>query len=358
MKKEKNKYIFAPDIKKERGRKFFRSLWIILLLLVAGLFAVNFVMTRQVILEQRQIVVINIPDDLDHYSILHISNLHGNELGEQQKNIRNALGKNRYSCVVMTGDMLGKDKDPKPVLDLLALMPADTPKFFIPGDSDGNFVDDKAHGSLSVYTDWALALQNAGVILLDAPYAITRNKGTVWFVPEGLYSLDLDGMYEVYRKQLETLNGRAASLNADEAARKRALEYELDRAERIREAKKAMKADDIQIVLSHTPLDESYVYDMMSWASKDNICSMRYATLILAGHYNGGQWRIPFLGPVYVPDLGWFPRDDKITGLSYMNGIPQYISPGLGNSDAYPNQPNRIFNTPTLTLLTLTQKPF
>lgn len=358
MRREKNRYIFAPDIKKERSRKAFRSIWGFLLLLVVGCFALNFVMTHQVILEQKQIIVLNMPDDLDHYSILHISNLHGAELGEEQKNIRNALGNVRYSCVVMTGDMLGKDQETQPILDLLELMPKDTPKFMIPGDSDGPFVDDKAHGSLSVWTDWAQTLQNAGVILLDAPYAITRGKGTVWFIPESLYSLDIDGMQEVYRKQLDTLNAKATSMNADEAARKRVLEYEMDRIERIREAKKAMKAEDMQIVLSHTPLEQEYVYDMTTWASKEDICSMRYASLILAGHYNGGQARIPLVGAIHVPDLGWFPPDTEIVGLNYLNGIPQYISPGLGDSDVYPYVKKRMFNSPTLTLLTMTQKAF
>ena len=83
---------------------------------------------------------------------------------------------------------------------------------------------------------------------------------------------------------------------------------------------------------------------------------MRYAGLILAGHYNGGQWRLPGIGAVYVPELGWFPADDEIRGLSFPAGIPQYISPGLGSDPHYPYQPGRLFNSPTLTLITLTRR--
>lgn len=360
MKREKNQYIFAPDEKKGRGRRFLKAVVVLILLLILVGFVVNFIMTHQVVLEERKITILNLPDDLDQYSILHISNLHGDELGDGQKRIASALDSQRYSCVVMTGDMLGEDHDVQPVLDLIGLMPADTLKIFIPGDSDGSIIDEKAHNSLSVFTEWAEKLKAAGVVVLDTPYSVTRGKGTVWFVPEELYTLDLDGLYDVYRKQLDSMNANSASLDADEAAKKRAMEYRLEWIEQIREIKKQIKPEDIQIVLTHTPLDETYVHDVVAWAAKDNIFSMRYASLILAGHYNGGQWRIPFAGAVYVPELGWFPEDSAITGLSYPDGIPQYISPGLGNGDKqhYPYQPGRLFNSPTITLITLTPKMF
>lgn len=358
MRQEKNKYIFAPDEKKGRGRRFLKAMAVTVLLLILVGVVVNFIMTKQVVLEERKITILNLPEDLDQYSILHISNLHGNELGDRQKRIAAALGTKRYSCVVMTGDMLGEDHDVQPVLDLISLMPEDTLKIFIPGDSDGPMVDEKAHNSLSVFPEWVEKLKAAGVVMLDVPYSVTRGKGTVWFVPEELYTLDLDGLYEVYRKQLETMNANSTSLDADEAARKRAVEYHLDCIDRIREIAKQIKPEDIQIVLTHTPLEETYVHDVVAWAAKDDIFSMRYASLILAGHYNGGQWRIPFAGAVYVPELGWFPDDSVITGLSYPDGIPQYISPGLGNADKqhYPYQPGRIFNSPTITLITLTPR--
>ena len=96
--------------------------------------------------------------------------------------------------------------------------------------------------------------------------------------------------------------------------------------------------------------------EMIAGAEKDNVYSLRYASLILAGHYNGGQWRIPFVGAIYVPELGWFPKDQEIQGLSYVNGIPQYISPGMGSDPHYEHQPGRVFNNPVITKITLTRK--
>ena len=357
VKRGRNKYIFAPERGRRDTRRGFRNgVLIFIPLLLLLFFTANFLISNRVILEKRPITVLNLPADLENYSILHISDLHGAELGERQKAIETALGTTRYSCVVMTGDMLGENHDVQPLLDLIALMPAETPKYYIPGDTDGNWIDSFAHGSLSVYTDWALTLQQAGVTLLDRPISETRGKGTIWFVPEDLYTLNLDGMEKVYRSSLEELSLRATSMTADEAAYRRVLEYELERIAVLREVRETVQAEDMQVVLTHTPLSEEYIHESFNLSGKEDFFSMRYAGLILAGHYNGGQWRLPTGGAVYVPEMGWFPADEEIMGLSFPAGIPQYISPGLGSDPHYTYQPGRLFNSPTLTLITLTRK--
>ena len=53
---------------------------------------------------------------------------------------------------------------------------------------------------------------------------------------------------------------------------------------------------------------------------------------------------------------GWLPKDNLIQGLSYLSGIPQYISPGMGSDPHYEHQPGRIFNNPVITKITLTRK--
>ena len=357
MRREKNKYVFAHDSRRfRRPHHFLRTLLILVPLLALAVFISNFTVSNRVKVEEERINILNLPVDLEEYSILHISDLHGARYGEKQKAIKTALGTMRYSCVVMTGDMLGENGDVEPLLELIDLLPKDTPKYLIPGDMDGALVDTDAHGSLSPYADWAVRVQEAGVILLDRPISETRGKGTIWFVPEEIYMLDLDATEFVYRKQLESLNNQASSLTVNEAARKRALEFELERLAEIREKKETFKPEDIQVVLTHTPLTEEYVKNLISWTEKDNIFSIRYANLILAGHYNGGQWRIPWVGPIYIPELGWFPKESEIRGLTWLGDIPQYISPGLGSDPHYEHQPGRLYNSPVITRITLTRK--
>ena len=356
--RDRNQYIFMPEKsrRKSESHGFRNAVLIFLPILIAALLIGNFIVSNHVQLEQMRLTVLNLPEDLEQYSILHLSDLHGAMLGEHQKALKTALGSIRYSCVVMTGDMLGPDGDTEALMDLIALMPEATPKYYVPGDTDGLYLNEEAHGTLSVYQPWAEKLIAAGVTILDRPVSETRGKGTIWFVPEEVYTLDLDRMREVYQDQLTDMNRRATAQTADDAARRRVLEYEIARMDEIAESRKLFQPDHIQVVLTHTPLTEEYVRDMITWGSKEDYFSMRYAGLILAGHYNGGQWRIPLKGAVYVPEFGWFPDDEKVRGLSHPGGIPQYISPGLGSDPHYPYQPGRLFNPPTMTLITLTRK--
>ena len=358
MRREKNQYIFSAEMKKrQKGHGFRNTVLVLLPILIATFFLLNLTVSHRIRLDEIRLTVLNLPSDLEGYSILHISDLHGSRYGENQQAIEAALGTTRYSCVVMTGDMLGEDGDVEPLLELIALMPKDVPKFLITGDTDEPAVNPKAHNSLSVYAEWADRVQAAGVQILDLPALVTREKGRIWFVPEELYTLNTEDLKATYNRELEELNARATSLTADDAAKIRSLEYQLERLETLEKMKKDKEftSTDIQIVLTHTPLTADYVADMVSWSDKDEYFSMRYASLILAGHYNGGQWRIPFAGAVYVPELGWFPDDSLVQGLSYLEGIPQYISPGMG-SDPHYKQPGRLFNNVVITKIILTRK--
>ena len=358
MRREQNQYIFASELAKRNRSHHVRAAVLILIpVLIAAVWVLNMTVSRRVQVQDLRLTVLNLPDDLEGFSILHLSDLHGARFGDKQKAIDTALGDTRYSCVVMTGDMLGENGDVEPLLELVALMPPDTPKFLIPGDMDGTIIETRAHGTLSVYTEWAEKLTAAGVQILDQPALITREKGRIWFVPEETYAQDLDGMRVVFVKQVKDLNERATSLTADDAALLRALGHELERIDTLKELKKEFLATDVQVVLTHMPLSREYVADMISWSNKEDFFSMRYASLILAGHYNGGQWRLPLGGAVYVPELGWFPDDIQVQGLDYLEGIPQYISPGLGSDPHYEYQTGRVFNSPVITRIVLTRKP-
>lgn len=354
-KRRKNQYIFAGEQPRSPGKRFALGVLSVLAVALLAVVITNFTLNNQVNLNRVSVTVQNLPDDLENWSILHISDLHGQEIGSSQSAIRKALSGVTYSSVVFTGDMLGPDGDVQPLLDVVALLNTDKPKFLIPGDEDPTVYVSAAHDSLSVYAPWAQAVIDAGVTILDEPVSVQRGKSTIWFTPENLYSLDLDGMAAAYQKQLDDLSA-FDMLTPDQSAQKRLAEHHLARVERIRLAMATMTEKDIQVALTHAPLTRDYVYTMMQWTEKKELFSLRNAAVVLAGHYTGGQWRMPWGGALYVPDYGWFPADHLITGMDYVNGVPQYITSGLAASGYYPLQPFRLFNQPEIAYITLTDR--
>ena len=346
-------YIFATELNK-KPHHFFRNLLIVLLLLFLTCFVVNVIYSHSLVYERVPVTVPNLPEELENFSILHLSDLHGRKgMGSA---IRKALGSRVYSCVVMTGDMLGKNGELDGLLEVLDVLPDNIPRFLIPGDEDPEYLDVYAHSGITAYADWVEVLQKKNVILLDEPYLMTRGRkdqARIWIVPEDLYTISLDSMEITWQGVLSRVSG--TDLTEDRAAQKRVAEYQLARVQRIREAIRSMQSDDIQVAVSHLPLDQTLSETLVSWSGRNDVFSLRQAAVALAGHYCAGQWRLPGVGAIYVPAYGWFPEDSLIQGRSYVGQVCQYISPGIGASSIYP-LPFRLFNAPVISSVELTRK--
>lgn len=355
MGRRNDKPIFAPS---RRPRGWGCLFWLLMLIIiaVAAVLVINDINNRQVQLIKQPASVLNLSRDLEGFTILHLSDLHGAELGKDQSLIQKALSKQSYNAVLITGDMVGESGNVQPFLQLLSLLKKEVPILFIPGDCDPAPLYTTAHDTLSVLAPYITAAQAAGAIYLDAPYSFTVGNTTVWISPESFYSVDAEATRASCQRQLDRLIASGADQTADGAAEIRALEYRLDVARRFQEARLRMKATDFHIALSHAPLTYDYVVSVRDWQAEQGV-SLKNVTLALSGHYCAGQWRLPGGGPIYVPELGWFPEDRLVTGYGRVSTIAQYISPGLGSSCHYPLQPGRLFNPPAVTLLTLTAKP-
>jgi len=348
----RERYIFADE--PQRGHGFLIGFLVVLLLAVAGLFTWNFALNHSVVYTKQYVTITDLPASLENWTILHLSDLNGASIGENQSAIKKAIGTRSYSCIVLSGNMVGQKADPQPVLDLLDVLPREVPVLLLPGDSDPSLYALSAHGSLSPYADWAQRLKDAGVIILDEPVSFTRNKSTIWFIPEYLYSLDLNNTQKAYQDQLDALNAVVGELTPDQAAQKRNALYQIERMQRIRETLATITAKDVQIAVTHMPLTKAYVATAKANSKSSAVFSIHNVSLVLAGGYCGGQWRIPGVGAIWAPELGFFPKDSLLQGLGYLNGIWQYISPGLSVNDIYPVLPFRMFNSPAATMLVLT----
>lgn len=337
---------------------FLRFLLFFIVLALAVALLLNAISNGSVMLDKVSLTISRLGGN---YRILHISDLHGAQFGTAQSDLALAWKNNGYSIVCITGDMISKDGDMTPFRDLVTKLSDNTPILFVPGDEDPDPIIAVPHGNDTAYADWLLEImeQKSNFVYLDAPYKVVSNGTTIWFCPESVISLDIDVLEN-------TLNARGAMLAEQEdntltRAQTAAVDYQRDRVARIRAARAEMLPGDVYIVLTHHPIQQS-TYSLSNPPRVRGLSEGEYPiSLILSGHYNGGQVRLPLVGALRAPITselgsgGWFPKDNQLSGMTTLYGIHQYISPGLGLSQVYPwYMQFRLYNRPTVALITLT----
>lgn len=356
MGRRKTSYIFAPE-KQKSGRLgcVFTFFGVIVALAVAALLF-NYAGNTRLALESSPVPVMGLDRAFEGFTVLHISDLHASKLGSDIELWRTLLYSKTFHAVVLTGDMVGKSGNSEPLLSLIYTLQQirpTAPIYFIAGDEDPSPVNYTPRGTPEVLSDWVLEAQAMGAVYLDAPVSQQVGKKTVWFVPEYLYDVDAAGMLGSLRVQKEEMEAEGRQYESEGGAAYRALCYRLEAMERTVEAQKAMLSTDLQIAVTHAPLRADYIRTSLEWSNQDEAFNFRSINLLLAGHYCAGQWRLPGVGAIYVPDVGWFPPDEGLVGMQRVNSINQYISGGVG-ACGYSPLKGRLFNAPSVSLLRFT----
>lgn len=344
----------------EKTKRRFPLVWFLLLvLLVVGVVGVyNLVINSIVRVESHTVSIPGLDRAYEGFTILHISDLHGTRFGQGQSGLLSAIQKQSYDIVCITGDMVAASGDPYAFYELLDGLGTAKPVYFIAGDEDPLAVISEPHASNEVLADFILGAQRRGAIFADAPFSLTYGGKTLWVAPESLFSLDIDAAQQSYRDQLNSdLNGGNAHLESVKA-RIRALRYRINTLERAKEARDQIGERELVIALTHSPLQSDFVSVVQGWSVSGSGTSFAQTTdLVLAGHYNGGQIRLPLLGALYIPNNslprgGWFPDQSLVQGVMQAGGVTQHISPGLGVAQLYPLR-IRLFNPPKVSVLKL-----
>ncbi|MCT1904346.1 metallophosphoesterase [Oceanobacillus sojae] len=284
----------------------------------------------------------HLPEQLEGFRILQISDLHEKQFGENQKRLIESINSIDYDAIVFTGDMLDDTESTNydSFYTLIEGIDNKENALYIPGNTDpANY-----HiGKTVEKSDFIQGMEERGVHLLESIHSISVDGGNVHFVHFELsilkdpkYMKSVQGILKPDYMNEESYLLQQAALWEDASA--------LDNLDEA----------DVLIALNHYPIPDIRIDHIQAnpelvWPDYD---------LILAGHYHGGQIRLPFIGAPFIPEPwyepnSFFPPQDRVKGLWEYAGTKQYVSAGLGSSGAVSFMKFRLFNPPEINLVIL-----
>lgn len=271
---------------------------LVLLIILCGSIGFCLWQNNSITITKSDYINSKIPEEFNGFVIAHISDLHNKQFGKDQQYILSKLKNISPNTIVITGDLIDRRK-----YDL------DTAMSFIEGAIDiapVYYVSGNHEAWSGRYATIVKRLEEAGVHVIDDDVVklLTGDSSIFMFGvkdPDFLTSSYLEG--------------------TDITAMKEHLE-------------KWSSYEGFKILLSHRP----ELFDLYCQSNMD---------LIFTGHAHGGQFRIPFVGGLFAPDQGLFPK--YTSGSHSKKSSTMYISRGLGNSII----PIRIFNRPEIVVVTL-----
>lgn len=346
------------------GRDVRLSFWPVFLVVIVLLLAIVVLLQgNSISVDEQQVTMVGLPEDLEGYRILLLSDLNGRRFGDEQATILREIGTLDYDAVFIAGDMVGSGGDPQPFYELLEGLPSSKPVYFIAGDSDPQHVLDVTRditGTVEqmVLADWILGAIERGATYVDAPVELNVGDSSIWISPADMLNLDAGELANTCEEQmLQEQEGTVLGLQSDHDTLP-STTYRYERAQRLLNAVNSMTAADVHISLAHEPPSDDFLYA----SSTHNSSEEKYLTqpsLVLAGHYCGGVWRLPLVGAFYIPSStaerhGWFPAQEDVQGLSTAGGTQLYITAGLSTTDSAPLMFFRFLNRPQISIIELT----
>ena len=279
---------------RRRRRQTLRTLLLLSLLILAG--AVFFHWSNHSLqVEEFTATFDRLPEGFDGCTIVHLSDLHGAQFGEDNANLLDAVRAAQPDYIVLTGDLLDRFRETPQsyAVNLCASLMKIAPTYLVTGNHE-----------------WALP----GIRQLKAAIAET---GAVVLTNE-FVALEQGGD-QIILAGVDDPNGFADQKTPAELA------------------------------------DELYAaYDDPFWlllAHRNNYFEKQYhllgADLVLCGHAHGGMIRLPLTDGLIGVERELFPS--HTAGLYEIGGAKLFVSRGLGNS----GPSFRLFNRPQVAVLTL-----
>ena len=233
-----------------------------------------------------------LPKAFDGFRIVQISDLHNAEFGKDNEKLISRISELKPDIIVLTGDFYDSRKGGYDVpLNVAKNAVSVAPTYFVSGNHEAIADDCRA---------FLEELKNVGVTVLTNEAVTIEKDGE---------KINIAGISD------PTMQKSVSGSPADKT--KSALD------------KIGIIDSGYTVLLAHRPehidIYSDYGYD-----------------LVFSGHAHGGQFRLPFIGGLYAPHQGIFPKYTQ--GLHTIGETNLIVSRGLGNSSF----PFRINNKPVV----------
>lgn len=237
--------------------------------------------------------------------VVQLSDLHSKEFGKNNYNLFKKVIEQKPDIIFATGDMVDSSAENLDgIIRFLSDLNKNIPVFYIPGNNEVRC--DRLEEIINKLTCEKVRILNNEILSIN----INSNKINILGLVEqkncenNFFVSKVKDTYS-YKKDKEIFN---------ELANKSGL----------------------KIVLSHYPENFAAVGDK-------SYCKYNF-NIMFSGHAHGGQFILPFVGGMFAPGQGIFP---KYYGGLYGNKNKLVVSRGLGNSGF----PLRIFNRPDIVVV-------
>ncbi len=241
-----------------------------------------------------------IPEEFAGYKIVQISDFHNTKSKTLKNSLIEEIKKQAPNIIAITGDFIDVNRtDTNIALDFIKEINSIAPIYYVPGNHEARFND---------YEDFKNELSENKVTVLD-------NKIEKLFIENEEINLiginDPNMVHEPSVSDATIVDKELKNIGYDN--------------------------NKFTILLSHRPeLIDTY---------KENDID-----LVLTGHAHGGQIRVPFIGGLFAPHQGIFPK--YTSGVHEQDKTTLIVSRGIGNSTF----PFRINNKPELVIIILSKQ--
>lgn len=238
----------------------------------------------------------NLPESFNGFRIVQVSDLHNTDFGDR---LIEKISAAKPDIIVVTGDIIDSYSTKISVAVEFAEKVCEiAPVYYVTGNHEHRIAD---------YEILKAQLEKAGLEILEGETVeINRNGEKISLT--GIDDTTFFGS-EILNEQFIAFSEKLKSLAAN-------------------------ANENTNILLSHKP----EYFSLYAECGFD---------VVFCGHAHGGQIRLPFIGGLYTPDQGLFPKYTE--GVHTSGRTNMIISRGLGNSIF----PLRVFNRPEIVICEL-----